>query len=137
MQSDIAIENDSTPAKRRRHAGAPRSRAGAGPGHQEGPVFVDGSGRRARLLRRAGIALGVACVGYAGVLVLAFVGGISMSPSQLLPFGGAPAARSGPAGNTPPGAEGAPPDGRPGAGAGGQLSPAASPSVSATTGAAR
>ncbi|MFC9620230.1 hypothetical protein ACFTXM_09595 [Streptomyces sp. NPDC056930] len=138
MQSDTAIENDPTPpGRRRRHAGVPRSRAGAGAAPQEGPVFVDGSGRRARLLRRAGIALGVACVGYAAVLGLAFVGGVSMSPSQLLPFDSAPAAQGGPAGNVPPGTEGAPPGDRPGVGAGGQLSPAASPSVSATAGAAR
>ncbi|MFJ9682500.1 hypothetical protein ACIRP2_31275 [Streptomyces sp. NPDC101194] len=138
MQSDIAIENDPTPpGRRRRHAGMPGSRAGAGAGSQEGPVFVDSSGRRARLLRRAGIALGIACVGYVAVLGLAFAGGISMSPSRLLPFGSAPAAQGGPAGNTPPGTEGAPPGDRPGAGAGGQFSSAASPSVSATTGAAR
>ncbi|MFF1911453.1 hypothetical protein ACFVYE_07345 [Streptomyces sp. NPDC058239] len=138
MQSDTAIENDPAPSvRRRKHAGVPRSRAGAGAGAQEGPVFVDSSGRRARLLRRAGIALGVACVGYAAVLGLAFVGGISMSPSQLLPFDGAPAAQGGPAGNMPPGTEEAPPGDRPGVGADGQLSPAASPSVSATTGAAR
>ncbi|MEV6162945.1 hypothetical protein AB0L71_13645 [Streptomyces sp. NPDC052052] len=137
MQSDAAIENDSTPPdRRRRHAGAHRSRAGRGTGGQEGPVFVDSSGRRARLLRRAGIALGVSCVGYAAVLGLAFMGGISVSPSQLLPFGGTPAAQGGPAGGMPPGAAVAPPSGSPGVGADGSLSPAASPSASAT-GAAR
>ncbi|MFG2626172.1 hypothetical protein [Streptomyces sp. NPDC048473] len=140
MHSVTAIENDPPPpGRRRKHAGVPRSRAGAGAGTQEGPVFVDSSGRRARLLRRAGIALGVACVGYAAVLGLAFMGGISMSPSQLLPFDSAPAAQGGPAGNMPPGAEGAPPSGRPGVGAGGPPSHAVSPSpsASATTGAAR
>jgi hypothetical protein len=35
-------------------------------------------------LRRAGIALGVARVGYVAVLGLAFMGGISMSPSELM-----------------------------------------------------
>ncbi|MFG3530448.1 hypothetical protein ACGF8B_27480 [Streptomyces sp. NPDC047917] len=137
MQSVTSIENDPTPSgRRRKHAGAPKPRAGTGAGGQEGPVFVDSTGRRARLLRRAGIALGVACAGYAAVLGLAFVGGISVSPSQLLPFGGAPASRGGPAGNMPPGTEGAQPDARPGVGAGGPPSAATSPSASAT-GAAR
>ncbi|MEU2671021.1 hypothetical protein ABZ622_19525 [Streptomyces sp. NPDC007164] len=137
MQSVTSIEHAPTPSgRRRKHAGAPKPCAGAGAGVQEGPVFVDSTGRRARVLRRAGIALGVACAGYAAVLGLAFVGGISVSPSQLLPFDGAPASRGGPAGNMPPGAEGAPPSARPGVGAGGPPSSASSPSASAT-GAAR
>ena len=53
-----------------------------------GPVFVDNSGRRARLLRRLGLLVGAVCVGYAAVLGLAFMGiGTSVSPSSLLPFG--------------------------------------------------
>ncbi|MFM9697690.1 hypothetical protein [Streptomyces europaeiscabiei] len=56
---------------------------------EEGPVFVDNSGRRARLLRRCGTLLGVVCLGYAVVLGMAFMGwGISASPTQLFPFGG-------------------------------------------------
>ncbi|MFF2328444.1 MULTISPECIES: hypothetical protein [unclassified Streptomyces] len=137
MQSVTSIENDPTPpGRRRKHAGTPRSRAGAGAGVQEGPVFVDSTGRRARLLRRAGIALGVACAGYAAVLGLAFMGGISVSPSQLLPFDGAPGTQGGPTGVMPPGAEGVPPSGRPGVGTGGPPPPAVSPSASAS-GAAR
>ncbi|WP_371577892.1 hypothetical protein [Streptomyces sp. NBC_01314] len=55
----------------------------------EGPVFVDNSGRRARLLRRCGTLLGVVCLGYAVVLGMAFMGwGISASPTELFPFGG-------------------------------------------------
>ncbi|WP_411092919.1 hypothetical protein [Streptomyces sp. 049-1] len=53
-----------------------------------GPVFVDSSGRRARLLRRLGLLVGAVCVGYAAVLGLAFMGiGTSVNPSSLLPFG--------------------------------------------------
>ncbi|WUG84496.1 DUF2975 domain-containing protein [Streptomyces sp. NBC_00454] len=55
----------------------------------EGPVFVDNSGRRARWLRRIGLAVGAVCVGYTVVLGMAFMGwGTSLAPSSLLPFGG-------------------------------------------------
>lgn len=73
-------------------------------------MFVDSSGRRAKLLRRAGMLLGLVCVGYAAVLGLAFMGGISLTPSQLLPFDGGPAAEAGPGGRTQPG-YGMPPGG--------------------------
>lgn len=132
MHSDTAIEKNPAGHGRRRHAGLRRPLAGTAA--QEGPVFVDSSGRRARLLRRAGIALGIACVGYAAVLCLAFMGGISMSPSELLPFDGAPFAQGGPDGLTPPGVTGAPPSGPPAEGAGPSPSASVSVSVSATTG---
>ncbi|MFC4982567.1 hypothetical protein [Streptomyces atroolivaceus] len=113
MQSDPVIEKAPAPRGRRRaHAGPARSaerRRSAGQ-PQEGPVFVDSSGRRARLLRRAGMLLGTVCVGYAAVLGLAFMGGVSLTPSQLLPFDGAPAAEAGPGGRTQPG-YGPPPGG--------------------------
>ncbi|WP_326740021.1 hypothetical protein [Streptomyces sp. NBC_01022] len=73
------------------------------PSAQDGPVFVDSSGRRARLLRRAGAVLGATCVGYAAVLALSFMGGISLSPSTLLPFDGTSNAQGGPGGGPPPG----------------------------------
>ncbi|MFF1832796.1 hypothetical protein ACFVXE_01045 [Streptomyces sp. NPDC058231] len=101
---------------------------------------MDSSGRRARLLRRAGIALGLGCAGYVAVLGLAFMGGISMSPSELIPFGGAPSAQGGPGAETPPDGAVAPPSGPPaGAAAATALStiPASAGSVSATTGAGR
>ncbi|MEE1759197.1 MULTISPECIES: hypothetical protein [unclassified Streptomyces] len=64
----------------------PEQRKGAA---EEGPVFVDNSGRRARLLRRCGMLLGAVCLGYAVVLGMAFMGwGISASPTELFPFGG-------------------------------------------------
>ncbi|MGW3287687.1 hypothetical protein ACWDR3_23965 [Streptomyces sp. NPDC001002] len=63
----------------------------------EGPVFVDNSGRRSKLLRRIGLFVSVLCLGYAAVLVLAFMGiGTSINPSSLLPFGNG---QAGPAGN--------------------------------------
>ncbi|MFD5875605.1 hypothetical protein [Streptomyces sp. NPDC060322] len=136
MQSDPVIEKDPAQRGRRRaHAGQARSagrrRAAGRP--QEGPVFVDSSGRRARLLRRAGMLLGTVCVGYAAVLALAFMGGISLTPSQLLPFDGGPAAEAGPGGGTrlgyglPPGGT-APPSGAP---APGQEAPSGQASASA------
>jgi hypothetical protein len=71
-------------------------------------VFVDSTGRRARLLRRLGLLLGAVCVGYTAVLGLAFMGvGISVNPSSLLPFGagaggGGPEGGPGPGGGTRP-----------------------------------
>ncbi|MGW7277546.1 hypothetical protein ACWGIV_04405 [Streptomyces sp. NPDC054844] len=80
MHSEPAFESRAAARGRRRKRGN---------GSVEGPVFVDNSGRRARLLRRLGLLVGAACVGYAAVLGLAFVGiGTSVGPSSLLPFGG-------------------------------------------------
>lgn len=105
MHSDTAVDRDPVvPGRRRKHARTSRNEA------QEGPVFVDSSGRRARLLRRAGVALGIAIAGYAAVLGLSFMGGISLSPSTLLPFHGAPSSPGGHGGGVPPGSgTGAPP----------------------------
>ncbi|MGW0708666.1 hypothetical protein ACWD4G_22395 [Streptomyces sp. NPDC002643] len=95
MQSESANENfspepvyeiTSTPARGSRRKKSGKQSTGS---PEEGPVFVDNSGRRARLLRRCGMLLGVVCLGYAVVLGLAFMGwGISASPSELFPFGG-------------------------------------------------
>ncbi|MEU2488102.1 hypothetical protein ABZ773_09345 [Streptomyces sp. NPDC047804] len=140
MQSDPVIEKDPAPRGRRRaHAGPARSaarrRTTVRP--QDGPVFVDSSGRRAKLLRRAGVLLGTVCVGYAAVLGLAFMGGISLAPSQLLPFDGGPAAEAGPGPGTqpgygmPPGGT-APPSGVPVPRASGGAAPSGLPSASAS-----
>ncbi|WP_247695513.1 hypothetical protein [Streptomyces sp. B93] len=76
----------------------------------EGPVFVDTSGRRAKVLRRIGLLLGVACVGYAVLLGAAFMGwGTSLTPSSLLPFGAE-------GGSGPGGAPSGTPSGAPGTG---------------------
>ncbi|MFD4713846.1 hypothetical protein ACFWN5_29765 [Streptomyces sp. NPDC058430] len=80
MHFDSSVEN------RARGRGSHRKR---GKGADEGPVFVDSSGRRAKLLRRFGLAVVVACLGYAVVLGLSFMGwGVSVSTTDLLPFGG-------------------------------------------------
>ncbi|MGA5363240.1 hypothetical protein [Streptomyces purpurascens] len=106
MHSEPAIESRVTRGRRRKR----------GNESAEGPVFVDNSGRRARLLRRIGLLLGVVCLGYAAVLGAAFMGwGTSLTPSQLLPFAG-----GGPGGGRPqdggPGGPGAaPPSGVPSA----------------------
>ncbi|MER6140061.1 hypothetical protein ABT174_08380 [Streptomyces sparsogenes] len=51
----------------------------------DGPVFVDSSGRRARLLRRAGVLAGITLLGYTMVLALAFMGGTPFAPETLIP----------------------------------------------------
>lgn len=98
MPSDTPVDTD--PAVRGRHRKHARTSL---PSAQDGPVFVDSSGKRARLLRRAGAVLGATCVGYAAVLALSFMGGISLSPSTLLPFDGTSNAQGGPGGGPPPG----------------------------------
>ncbi|GAA2545257.1 hypothetical protein GCM10010423_50800 [Streptomyces levis] len=99
MHSEPAIENRASRGRRRKR----------GNGSPEGPVFVDTSGRRARLLRRIGLVLGAVCLGYAAVLGAAFMGwGTSLTPSQLLPFAGA-GPGGGPGGPGGPGAPTAPP----------------------------
>ncbi|MBG0853312.1 hypothetical protein I2W78_16020 [Streptomyces spinoverrucosus] len=103
MHSEPAIESRAATRGRRRKRGN-----GSASGSAEGPVFVDNSGRRAKLLRRVGLLLGVACLGYAVVLGAAFMGwGTSLTPSSLLPFaGGGPGPQGGPgggpAGTVPP-----------------------------------
>ncbi|MFF3410190.1 hypothetical protein ACFYW8_29140 [Streptomyces sp. NPDC002742] len=80
MQSESAIENRVQTRGRRRKRGS---------GAVDGPVFVDNSGRRARLLSRIGMLVGVVCLGYAVVLGMAFMGwGTSLTPSSLLHFDG-------------------------------------------------
>lgn len=140
MQSESAIENRARGRGRRRKRGN---------GPDEGPVFVDNSGRRARLLRGIGVLAGAVCFGYALVLGMAFMGwGTSLTPSSLFPFSGdragsAPggafpprggAAPTGPRGGaTPTGGPtaAAPPSGAPT----GASSPAPAPSESASPGA--
>jgi hypothetical protein len=60
----------------------------------DGLVFVDSTGRRALLLRRAGMVIGAAFLVYAGMLGVAFMGGTSLAPSDLSPVGGGGAAES-------------------------------------------
>jgi hypothetical protein len=103
MQSETAIENRADTHGRRRKRGSN--------GSAEGPVFVDNSGRRSRMLRRIGLLLGVLSLGYAVVLGLAFMG-IGVSSTTLLPFaGGGPggSSNSGPGGFRPQGGLGTPP----------------------------
>ncbi|MFC8085440.1 MULTISPECIES: hypothetical protein [unclassified Streptomyces] len=125
MRSEPATASRAAPRGRRRKRGN---------GPAEGPVFVDSTGRRARLLRRLGLLLGAVCVGYTAVLGLAFMGvGISVNPSSLLPFGGGgggPEGGPGPGGGTRPqggvAPTGAPPSTAP------SVSPSAVPSAAAT-----
>ncbi|MEU9447175.1 hypothetical protein [Streptomyces sp. NPDC048277] len=77
MQSEPAIESRTAARGRRRKQGN---------GSVEGPVFVDSSGRRSKVLRRVGLLLGVVCLAYTGVLGAAFMGwGTSLTPSSLIP----------------------------------------------------
>ncbi|MFS8204887.1 hypothetical protein ACLVWQ_40215 [Streptomyces sp. CWNU-52B] len=106
MHPEPAIESRAAARGRRRKRGN---------GSEDGPVFVDNSGRRAKLLRRIGTLLGVVCIGYAVVLGMAFMGwGPSLTPSSLLPFGGGGGPNggqnSGPGGGLQPqGGTGSPP----------------------------
>ncbi|MCQ4206562.1 bifunctional polysaccharide deacetylase/glycosyltransferase family 2 protein [Streptomyces longispororuber] len=114
MNSEPAFETRAAARGRRRKRGKTPD---------AGPVFVDSSGRRARLLRRLGLVLGATCAGYVVLLALAFMGvGIPLSSSDLLPFGGsqagvpggAPGDGGGPApGAAPTGAASAIPSGTP------------------------
>jgi hypothetical protein len=98
MHSEPAIENSATAGGRRRKRGN---------GSLEGPVFVDNSGRRSKLLRRIGLFVGFLCLGYAVILGLAFMGiGTSINPSSLLPFANGqagPGNGNAPGGNQPQG----------------------------------
>jgi len=130
MHSEPAIENRATAGGRRRKRGN---------GSIEGPVFVDNSGRRSKLLRRIGLLAGVLCLGYAVILGLAFMGIGTANPSSLLPFaGGGPAGgaqnyRQG--GAQPQGGIGTPPakpSGTPPSGAATGEPPSSAPSASAS-----
>ncbi|MFD7678957.1 MULTISPECIES: hypothetical protein [unclassified Streptomyces] len=137
MQSESAIENRAQGRGRRRARGS---------GAVDGPVFVDNSGRRARLLRRVGLLVGAGCLGYAAVLGMAFMGwGSSLSPSSLLPFdagragsapgGGGPGAGRGGAAptGTPTGLPSGAPTGLPGGAPTGAVTDAASATASAAS----
>jgi hypothetical protein len=54
------------------------------------PIFVDSSGQRARLVRRAGYALTGLCAAYTAMLGLSLAGATSIAPSTLLPVPGMP-----------------------------------------------
>ncbi|MGW7043699.1 hypothetical protein ACWGDT_13490 [Streptomyces avermitilis] len=129
MQSESDIENRAPVRGRGRKRGN---------GSEEGPVFVDNSGRRSRLLRRLGILVCVACLGYVVVLGMAFMGwGTSLSNS-ITPFGGGQAAPGG-GGLRPQGdgvRTGTPPSGVPtGAPTGAAPSSAVTPGTASSTGA--
>ncbi|GAA5003602.1 hypothetical protein [Streptomyces siamensis] len=130
MQSESAVESRATARGRRRKRGH---------GAAEGPVFVDNSGRRARLLRRFGTLVGVVCLGYACVLGMAFMGwGTSLTPSSLFPFDGGRAGSAPGGGGMQPQGGTAPtgaPTGTPPSGLPTGAAPSSAPSVSASTGA--
>ncbi|MFC9908103.1 hypothetical protein [Streptomyces sp. NPDC059862] len=130
MHSEPAIENRAAPRGRRRKRG---NGSASAPGSAAGPVFVDNSGRRARLLRRIGLLLGVACLGYAVVLGAAFMGwGTSLNPSSLLPFAGGANGQGDPAPQGGPGNGAVPPGGTPSAPPSGAAVPSPPPTSSAS-----
>ncbi|QPP08880.1 hypothetical protein G4Z16_23485 [Streptomyces bathyalis] len=65
---------------RSRHGSADQS------GEADNLVFVDATGRRALLLRRAGIVLGAAFLVYGVMVGVSFMGGPSLAPSEIAPF---------------------------------------------------
>jgi hypothetical protein len=69
-----------------------------------GPIFVDASGRRRKLARRASLAAVAVLAGYTGLLAVSFAGG-PIPPKELLPVPGIPAGRQqAPASSAPAGA---------------------------------
>ncbi len=62
-----------------------RRTPGAGAAPEAAPVFVDESGRRNRLYRRIGLAVGLACAGYAVVMVATLLSGNSDAPWMPVP----------------------------------------------------
>ena len=131
MHSEPAIENRAAGRGHRRKSGK------GSDGSADGPVFVDNSGRRAKLLRRFGTFLGVICLGYAVVLGMAFMGwGTSLTPSSLLPFGGnGPRGNQGPGSNQQPqGGFGAAPTGAPTGAATPPARPSGTPPAGIATG---
>ncbi|MFD3736115.1 hypothetical protein [Streptomyces sp. NPDC058632] len=62
-----------------------KHRSGADRDAADGPVFVDESGRRSRLYRRIGLAVGLACAGYAVVIVATLMSGNSSAPWMPVP----------------------------------------------------
>ncbi|MET7362657.1 hypothetical protein ABZS76_30105 [Streptomyces sp. NPDC005562] len=54
-------------------------------GAADGPVFVDETGRRGRRYRRIGMIVGVACAGYAAVIVATLFSGNSSAPWVPMP----------------------------------------------------
>ncbi|MFK4186517.1 hypothetical protein ACI2L4_21215 [Streptomyces sparsogenes] len=80
MKSQPLADGHAAPSRRARR----RVRTASGTA-SDGPVFVDSSGRRARLLRRAGVLAGITFLGYVMVLALAFMGGTPFAPETLIP----------------------------------------------------
>ncbi|WP_166022241.1 hypothetical protein [Streptomyces chilikensis] len=62
-----------------RNAGTPVRRSETAPG-QDGPVFVDSSGRRSRRFRRLGALIGLVCAVYAVAIVFTLLSGNSSAP---------------------------------------------------------
>lgn len=98
---------------------------------QEGPVFVDSSGRRARTVRRLTYGLGVPCAVYTVVLVLSFMGATPFAPRSVLPVPGVPSQAPGDVReNTPRDPSDTPPSEVPVSPSDVPVLPAPSPSVS-------
>ncbi|MEY9910771.1 hypothetical protein ABIA35_007021 [Catenulispora sp. MAP12-49] len=57
------------------------------------PIFVDASGRRRKLARRASLAAVVVLAGYGGLLAVSFAGG-PIPPNALLPVPGIPSGKA-------------------------------------------
>ncbi|GAA1989030.1 hypothetical protein [Catenulispora subtropica] len=79
-----------------------------------GPIFVDASGRRRKLARRASLAAIAVVAGYAGLLAVSFAGG-PIPPKALLPVPGMPAEKDPAPASTSVAQNGAETSGKPGA----------------------
>ena len=78
----MSLSPTPTPASDRRRTGT------TGPVRDTGRIiFVDSTGRRAVLLRRAGMVVGALFLAYGVLLAVSFMGGTSFAPSDLSPVG--------------------------------------------------
>lgn len=78
-----------------------------------GPIFVDASGRRRKLARRASLAAIAVVAGYAGLLGVSFIGG-PIPPNTLLPVPGMPSEKAPAPASTSVAENGASTSGKPG-----------------------
>ncbi|MEU1461015.1 hypothetical protein ABZ467_10075 [Streptomyces sp. NPDC005727] len=77
---EVTVQMDAVQLGDGRLTAAPGTAHGTGRETADGPVFVDESGRRSRTFRRLGMIVGLACAGYAVVIVATLFSGSSDAP---------------------------------------------------------
>ncbi|MEU1703811.1 hypothetical protein ABZ478_00185 [Streptomyces sp. NPDC005706] len=77
---EVTVQMEAVQLGDGRLTAAPGTTHGTGRETADGPVFVDESGRRSRTFRRLGVIVGLACAGYAVVIVATLFSGSSDAP---------------------------------------------------------